>query len=298
LTAGDVQTNERNTLSSIPLREGFDYTVWPPIDNTEGNEDTTKPMMAFIWDDALGLGWLKAEKVAGVTVHPPIRDWGAIVDTSPAQNLGFNHLVQDINGAGTTDPVATQFTNSSAKPFQDYPWRFDYETLLITLAIESDHRLTLTYNVPPIIIGTDGDGNPVYGQTDPTVMTVADETCECWVILPNTVVDINVASEGSVGSLALIPAPTSGTVQVLRNDAPRLAQSMAGAIANYTNDREKATLQYRGHYPMAWLLGTILSVQQQGDAIESLGAVVTSITWTMSRSPNGGNTMTVKTGYS
>jgi hypothetical protein len=259
-TTDQYQTVVRETLAWIPLWEGFDYSVYPPADNTLGTtvQSDVKPPIAWIKDpapdDGSPPGYRACHNMGenSVHVHHAYQDWGIVLDASPNHLLGLNHF-------------------SSA----DAGWecKFDYTTAVCTIAIESDHRVGLGYRIPDAMASGDG-----------SVMTILDEQAELWYMLEGTIVDVD--KDGN-------PVKADGRNKLLRDDRSRLALTMAGAITKYIDERFRAAFTLKNFYPWGQLLGQILSVIQQGDDVQQIGAPITSVEWMLEPSP-----MTiVKTGY-
>jgi hypothetical protein len=266
LTTGDYQTSIRETLSWTPMKEGFDYSTDPATDNTTGEaQQDMKPPLAWLLDEIPETTpptpvYVPVES-AGIHAAKPFQEWGVVLNGSPNHVLCLNHW---------TD---AQLDTSDL----DY-LRYDYDTAIATIAIESDHRIRLAYNMPDELKAGDG-----------TVMTILDEGAELWVLLANTVIGADMSGDGP-GSFI-----TSGSSQrVLRNDSDRMALLLAGTLSRYINDRARSKLTFKGQMAWAGKLGTILSVYQFEDGdTQSVGAVVTSIEWTAGKSPQ----TVVSTGY-
>jgi hypothetical protein len=249
------QVSYRDTLSQIPLKEGFDYLTDPPTDYNESGQfdsDHKHPMAWLYLENPLdgsGPRYVACHQV-GIHVHVPRGDWGVILDAGPNHRLAENRW--------TTAQLET-----TAKGPDVLDW-FDYRSLVATIAIESDHRLKLAYSVPADLASDDG-----------SVMTIHDDQAELWVALPLTVVDLTIAGE-------LASLPKTDGLTILRNDVDRLALVLAGAVTKYINQRLRASLTFRGHMPWGTLVGNILTVIQQGDVIHRIGAPITSVEWKMS----------------
>lgn len=261
LTTGPYQVVHRETLSYIPLKEGFDYSTTPPTDNTLGNttqQQDVKHPLAWVYDSA-PIDGSPARQVqcdlVGIHVDHPYQDWGIVLNGNPnhalSLNSGFDQTTTNYNGV-----------------------LYDKATISATIAIESDHRLMLAYNVPAAI-----------AAGDDSVMSIIVDEAELWVMLPNTALDV------ATNGLTLV---TSGsTIQKLRDDTQRLALVMAGAVVRYSTDRYRVHLVFKGFQPFLNLLGQILTVIQQGDNLQQIGAPITSVEWILHPTP----ITIVKTGY-
>lgn len=266
-TSGQIQNSVRKTLPWLPLKEGFDYSQTPPKDNTlalTNDIPDFRPPLIIVYDpqsqDDNGNPtpqYFLAEH-RGIGCHVAHNDWGVWLHASPNHLMGLNHF-QSNEGAGPD--------------YSEKDPKFDYEHTIATVAIESNHRLKLTYNMPPNLAAGDG-----------SVMTIIDEGAEAWVLLPSTVVDLNDSGFPVYG----------GTQQVeLRNDKSRLALIMAGAVTKYINERFRCQLVSKGFGAWGDLLGKILTVIQQGDIVQTVGAPITSVEWILGQSPQ----MIAKAGY-
>lgn len=257
-TPAEFQNVMRRTLPWIPLKENFDYSVDPAQDNNiEDHTPDVKPPLAWIKDEVPETGdphYVQCDLI-GISVSVPQRDWGIVLNASPNHLLAYNHWSEELLGTTEIDP------------------RYDYETLVATLAFESDSRLKLGYDVPENMRAGDG-----------SVETLVDEDAEMWVLLPGTVLDLD-----EENNFVLSPDSTI----VLRNDSPRLALLLAGMLMRYINGRVRANIVIRGHMPWGDLIGYILDVVQQGDDLQNVGGPITSIEWTCGDSP----LTIIKTGY-
>lgn len=248
------QVKVRGTLSYLPLREGFDYAVDPPLDrNPEGHEPDLLPPMAWVYDDE-DQRYVPAEEYR-ISVLAPKADWGVFLQASPNHVLALNHFTGDTE----TEP------------------RFDYERLVATVALRSDERLALEYELP---LEDEGDAHaPSDGSLD-----LVDESAELWYLAPGTVVGVDesgvLRSSGSTG-------------RVLRNDASRLTLLMAGAIARYANERARAEIVAKGTIAWQGLLGAILTCLETGGDTHAVQGVITSVEWTFGENP----LTTIKAGF-
>ena len=258
-TTAAFQQSMRETLGYIPLKEGFDYSVTPPVDNTgmsyDGAQSDTKPPLAWIYDDGSVSG-LAPGYVPWKHVRAPFQDWGLILGADPNHTFALNH-----------------WSSSDAETSDKQPL-YDYLTAIITIAIESDHRLSLGYTMPDELSAGDG-----------SVMTIIEEEAEAWVMLPYTILDVN-PDDGT-------PVESPSQLTVLRNDLSRLQLVMAGAVSRYINGRLRVALTFKGFNSWMNLVGQILTVVQQGDDVQQVGAPITSVEWMQTPTP----VTVVKTGY-
>jgi hypothetical protein len=257
-TTDVYQTTVRETLNWIPLQEGFDYSTNPPTDNSldDQEQEAVKPPLAWIYDESPDLAtprFVQCELV-GMSVHHPYQDWGVMIHNDPNHRIALN--------AWTTEQLATTDLID-----QD----FDFDTLVATIAIESDHRISLTYSLPANLAAGDGSVMPIY-----------DDEAELWILLGQTILDVD-----TTGNLI-----ASGAQQTTRDDTSRLALVMAGAVGRYTNQRVRVELQFKGYQPWSQILGYILTVVQQGDTVTTVGSPITSIEFTSSPPST-----VIKTGY-
>lgn len=255
---GEFQNIIRSTLPWIPLKEGFDYSQSPAVDNNiAGHIADVKPPLVWIRDEVPDDGeprYVQCD-LNGISVDVPHQDWGVLLSPRINHLLAYNHW------------------ESAEADSSDTEARFDYETLIATIAIEGDQRLVLGYDVPDNLKAGDG-----------TTMDVVDNDAEMWVLLPNTIVDLD-----EDGGIVNSPDETI----VLRNDSSRLALLLAGLYMRYINERVRATITIRGFLPWGDLVGHILATVQQGSSQEGVGAPITSIEWVAGDSPK----MVIKTGY-
>ena len=252
------QNKRRKTLSLLPLRSGWNYAADPPVDNNlAGHEPEFLPPQAWILTRYLTPGpesnSYKTLEELGIDVGVPELDWGIHVNASPNHLLARNH-----------------WTSAAATAIEPL---YDWQTLVATVAIETDQRLELSSVIK--------DARPSDG-----VMVIHDDSAELWYLAPNTAV--MVAGNGN-----LLRSP--GRQVVLRNDADRLALILAGAIARYGRPRARAEIVYRGLLPMGHLLGNILTVvEQPGSDALNIQAPITAVEWEM---VGGRPTTTVRAGF-
>lgn len=255
--AGDGQQQAvRRTLAFLPLKEGFDYKVDPPTDANLADTvpDFMRPV-AYIWndDDTIGAtGYMKCED-AGIGVHLPQNDWGVFLQANP------NHRLADDHWTGAEDTLVDPV--------------FDWNTLIVTIAIELDWRLTLIFDDDT----ADDDGSELIIEVD---------DAEFWYLAPETVVRIDEDGRPvlSPSKNSTAPGTPSGTTGqqfkegvVLRDDSIRIVHAMAGAIARYQNERARCSLRFRGLRPFTRLLGTIMQSVVNGGTVTPVGSIISTV---------------------
>lgn len=244
------QRTVRRTLRWLPLRSGYDYSSNPATDNTSGavEPDFARPM-AWLYDEDTER-YVAVDK-KGVSLSVPENDWGVLLEASPNHLLALDHWTGGGAGATNTDPL------------------YDYEKLVCTIALETDQRLEMEFEM-----------SSIWGH-DGTTMDVIVPDAELWYLAPNTVVGVN--SDGSF--------KYSGPYgRVLRNDSTRIGLVMAGAIARYYNERARAEITIKRLLPYGGLVGQILAIVQEEGNSQIVMAPITSVEWF-------GDTTVIRTGY-
>ena len=198
--------------------------------------------MVALYDDsqAGSIGhWFPVE-AKGIGVYALQNEWGVLLSASPNHLLAKYHFA--LANPTETDPA------------------YDYDKLVATIALETDHRLELFYEVP---------------GGDESIIEIPVPDAQLWILKGGTIVEADPKD--------LIGLWTSGgNDRVLRNDSPRLALIMAGAIARYCQPRHRAEVVLKGYQMWQDLLGNILTVVEQDGDAQRLEAPVTSIQWIMS----------------
>lgn len=273
ITKGPYQNVTRETVNWIPLKQGFDYTQQPPVDNTVGGvyETNVQTPLAWIYNENFiaadssvgGSTWsikprYQACFLDGIHVGVPYLDWGVHLSAHPQHQMARNHW---------SDTQLQTTVLDFEQP--DY----DHQTLIATVAIESDHRIRLAYQLPANLAAGDG-----------SVMTIHHDDAEMWCVLPNTAVSID--TDGTI-------LTTSAAPQILRNDTDRLALVLAGAIVRYAYARAKGDFGFRGFFLATDLMGAICTVYQEGDNSQAINSPLTEMEWVLDPSPQS----TIKAGY-
>ncbi len=238
------QAAVRETMDWLPLREGYDYSAGPPINN---NPAGIVPgyMRATAWIKHPGLNvyvpvakGLNAE-ATGANISALDNDWGLLIEPSINHIYGANHVGTDL----TTYP-------SNKTP------QFDYETLVATIAFKGDTRLQLQY------LSSGGDGS---------VKEVYDRTAEVWYLAPNTIVGI--AEDGSL-------LDSGSNWRVLRDDTEFLSLKMCGLIATYLTDRARAIISAQHLYAASYYIGKMLIVIDGSSDIQTVQSPITNVQFT------------------
>lgn len=247
------QMRIRRTLDWLPLREGFDYSKDPAVDENDNDRyPDLLPPAAWAYDDLLQR-WLTLDK-QGIGIAVSAAGIGVQFSAQPNHLLGKNHLAASAEGSQL--PI------------------LDYAQMHVTIAVETDERLILEHDLDPAGSGPH-DG----------VMDIMVAGAHCWVLSPHTVVGVDAA-----GKLQ----KSGDSRRVLRNDNARLALVMAGAIARYQSERNRAVVVVAGLHPWQGLLGQVLTVVEDGGDSHEIQAPITSIEWFNDpKSP----TTTIRTGY-
>lgn len=146
----------------------------------------------------------------------------------------------------------------------DYLPEFDYRTLIATVAFETDQAIEMRIALPAGSTPTGG------------VLEIPVDDAEAWVLAPNTVIGMSPTGQ---------PVTSGTTARVLRNDAPRLALAAAGAISRYYVERARGSVEWRGLYAFADLLGVVLGIIESGATAQPVRGPITSIVWDNGESP-------------
>jgi len=233
---GNWQNQVRKTLSWLPLIEGARYDTTPPQNgNPSGHEADFLPPAVWVYDEE-SARYVPAEE-AGISISAAQQDWGIFLQATPNHLLGLNHFDSGSPGETDTEP------------------RYDYENIIVTIAIETDERFQLEWKR--------NDWVPSDGQIDLFV------PAECWYMAPGTAV--------GVGPDGIIRVRDSDLV--IRSDADALATAMAGAIMRYGRARVRGEIEVAGLLPYQDLLGTILTVIDNGTDVQNINGPVTSVGW-------------------
>lgn len=247
ITGGDqeYQTTVRNTMRETKLIEGYDYTQDPPVDN---NPDDTLPdfLPPQVWlkDPLLDI-YESSEAIPVQELVPLEHDWGVFLQ------MELNHLIAKNHFTAVND--------SGLDPY------YDYDTMIATIAVESDQRLQIEWQLYP-----DDD------LEDYSIHEIEMPEAQMWVLAPDTVVEIGTDEYGNKG----VPIDSGPKWRVLRSDVDQMNYMMAAEIARYHTARALARIPCRLLLPWQNNIGKILmQVEDKGD-LQELRAPVTRVEWT------------------
>jgi len=230
------QAAVRETKNWIPLREGYDYSYAPPVDN---NPTGVIPgyMRATAWIKHPSLNDL--DTATGANISALENEWGILVEPTINHIYGKNHVGSYLD------------TYESNKEPQ-----YDYETLVCTIAFESDTRLSLAYYT------NGGDGS---------IKEVYDRSAELWEMAPNTIV--GVANDGTL-------LDSGSEWRTLRDDTEFLNLKMAGLIAKHVTDRARAIVSSKHLYAASYYIGKIFTTIDGSSDLQKIQAPITNVQFT------------------
>lgn len=276
-SAAGYQDALRETLSWLPLLEGWDYTTSTPANNNATSSslqdflppfviaesrpsiiaDATTPgggttSLTYATSHQLGLGHSALKKDLGLMIH-----------ASPNHRLARTRW-------SSSDPstAATAFEPDDV----DEPKAINANTLAATVAWRTDTRFLLEY-----VIGSGDDG---------TVVEVAVHDAQAWVLAPDTLVDV----------VAGAPVYSPSSAVILRNDSALFEPMMVGLIARYTLSRARVAATFHAYYP-EWVqfVGQILHATESGASGNTVDAPITSLEMVGGR--NGSPVTTIRAGF-
>jgi hypothetical protein len=246
----------RSTLSWLPLREGYDYSTAPPTNlNSDGITPGFQRPNAWVLDPTTER-YIPAAKglnntATGMNISTLDDDWGLLLEPQINHILAKDHVPNIIPGQHSSN----------------YEAQYDYDDLVMTIAVRADTRLMLEY---------------IPGGADGTVKEVYDNTAQLWELAPDTVVGVDEDGE----------LLTSGSDwRTLRDDSAHMYLKMAGLIARYVTDRARAVVYMKGLYCPTYLIGKMVTVVDGTQDTQTVQAPVTQMQLTSD------GTSIFKTGY-
>lgn len=252
--SGPFWNSPRAFERELPLESGKDYTVKPPTSLLPADtESDYRPLFAAIQDSVSGAKHTKNDKwivldrantgstdLVNIGVRPLDKELGIETQVSPRHYLGAGHFTA---GDGT----------------EKLP-ELDYKKLLITAAIQIDHRQR--------IVLKNMNGTPTEVERR---ITIDVDGAQYWHIAPNTVIDVD-ASGGLVR--------VAGTNQALRDGLEKLNTVAAFAQAWYGIQRQAVQIPIKrpGRFVS---LGVMLTDIRSVALAEPVRTVVTARTVNM-----------------
>lgn len=233
------QSTVRETLTWLPLREGFDYSDGGIVDHNPDNHepDQLRPM-AWVWDETYSR-YVPAQS-ANINISIPKSDWGVRLEPYINHLLGLNDFWDE------SDPSFNS----------DYAAVYDPDKVVATIAFLSDDRLTLEYRA------AGGDGSVKY--LDAPEM-------EKWLLAPYTAVGV----DQTTGALEY----SGSSWRVLRNDADGVAMKMAGGISEFIQNRASGIVTVNRYLAAAPLIGCIMTFIAGPTDTPEIQAPITSVEW-------------------
>lgn len=171
-------------------------------------------------------------------------DFGLEVKFSPPHVLGLTHFT-----------AATQ--GGDANPSSHLP-KYDYKTLIATVAARTDIRLQVVTTIP----GGDPD----------RVLQIHIEDAEMWIVMPNTITGIK------PGGKFLRPYSVP---KILRDDSPRLREIAALARAWYSEEHYALTLTVTNlrYDPVGSLVTKVVDGAPDRAIPHDVGTCLTEMHW-------------------
>ena len=246
------------TLPRLPLMPYVDYRTNPPVSSRPAwMQPDYLPLLVFAWD-ADEHKWLCVNTLAADGLRP---------------NVGVHALDNEMGVRLASHPrhlFARGAWNDAG------PSKFDPDTqggfysgaLILTLAIETDHRVSMEIAVPPDVAAGDGSVKEVLvGATSDS----GESSVELWWLSRNTVLGVNEAGE-------LLRAPPRG--YAVRDDRLRLEELARGLVARYLYERVRASLTIRGSIePWQGHIGALLVAEGEQGELVDVQSPITAVQW-------------------
>lgn len=285
---GEFQQIERETLDWLPLRAGWDYTLFHPtgdasdpsywmvteecnLNPTGVQGELLKPSAWISWQEqqlgsGVSGGGLIECRLNKMTITPLKLEWGLKVEAKPAYLLGLGYCMY--MAGGMADPM--------------YGWG----TLCCTIAMEGPQRPRLDWTADGIRQTPDED----VGGKEGSIIDIYVPEAECWYVAEGTCIGVyswaDLPSPPSTSDTDKIGKPKVVGPMLLRNDLPLLSMAMAGAIARYTVERGRCQVLMRRPRPVHGLVGHILTCVQEKNESDWAQAPITQITFTGGDKPS------------
>jgi len=248
--AAEYWNSFRRILPYLPLEDGRNYaSMHFPSARITGDEPRYMTPFAVVRDEAdstwrlvhaLGMRELG---VPNGSVRAISREMAVEVSMHPAYLLARNHW-------------------TGAEPGKAEP-RFDWQRMILTVAMETDERLRVAVVRP---------GHSISNTS--RLLRIFQPDMTLWYLLPQTVVGID-----ADGDLERVAAGATKDKRILRDDTSRARALAEAAIAYYGAERAAMRLRWTGiddHIPLARLITTVDIAT--GESITA-NSIVSEITW-------------------
>lgn len=263
----DFQNSVRSTLGWLPMTDGVDYSTIPATDNNvQDVEPGLQRPIAWVYDSDVAenggtVGFVETHQ-NGMSISTMQYELGIWVNATPNHALALGVAFAD--GSEESDTLEAG----------DFGPKYDFKTLVATLAWYTDQRIQLAFDVPNELKAGDG-----------SVKEIFVNDAEMWLLAARTVVGVDV-------NAVLDSGPD---MRILRDDRPRLAFIAAGLKARYIEERVRAQAVIKGFKAWADLVGNILELVEEGNGVfDRIGAPITRMEWSL----NGHSPVfTIFTGY-
>jgi len=251
-------------LPWLPLREGVVYSNLPyPAPSVQSERGFLKPM-AFVKDSTSGR-WCYAsapedESIGPAKVRVDDKEMGIHVRFDPPHIIAMQ--------PGGTGPWG----------ISAYDTIYNGQTLVVTVAVETDHRLRIIEAAPSPALST------AY-----RVMAIYLDNAHLWYTLPNTVVGVD--ADGALQGIADAPKG----MRIFRDDSLELLYIAKLSAAWYGRDKAAVDVTYRKLDEVKALGALITTVDCGGGHELTANSLVSQVTWDFS--PGRGTTRYVTDFY-
>ncbi len=255
LTRAKNQDFIRETLSWTALRQGWEYFATFPTDPTPADTEPSY-LPPQVW----------LQRAGASDTDPYVNAERSGVGVSPLPNDWGVQLYAFPNHA-IADGKFTATNASEVTP----AYKYDYMAFTVSWLADERFRMEKTLTADP----PNADG----------VLDIYVPSAELWLICPDTIygLDQNGAFRKS-----------NANGMEARNDKDKLELAMAGAVARYQENRNRASVTLWGIFPPDGTLGYILEAINDGTTgTQEIKAPITSVRWNF----DGQHTTTIKAGY-
>jgi len=242
---GSYWNTDKRVLNYLPLLEGFDYSVNPPVNwNTICAEPENRKPLVLLRDQSGRRVPADKMKPFAASVRTLQKDFGLEVKMNPAYLMGRE------SWSGAEPGRFDDLLGDGA----------DYRDIMATICVELDQYIEVAEDVTT---------NPNIENKRTLIIDLPQ--AELWYIVPYTVIDVD-----ENGLFVNFPPRND---YHLRDDRAMLRSTLASAVAYYGKQRTKLTITVNDIAAPANLADLIKDVQIADDGEPAhAGSVVTSIT--------------------